>query len=86
MCEINIIYLSKKIAEIVSKEMRPETCVVFDEAHNIDNICVDSMSINLNRRTLDRAKVAWSFMCIMIIFLIFKYHEKKLYIDISYHI
>ncbi|KAF2350788.1 DNA helicase (DNA repair) Rad3 type [Trinorchestia longiramus] len=48
--------LDPKIAEIVSKEMKKETCVVFDEAHNIDNICVDSMSINLNKRVLDRAK------------------------------
>jgi len=48
--------LDPKISEIVSKEFKKETCVVFDEAHNIDNICIDSMSINLNRRTLDRAK------------------------------
>ncbi|KAA0201915.1 hypothetical protein HAZT_HAZT009353 [Hyalella azteca] len=48
--------LDPKIAEIVSKEMKKETCVIFDEAHNIDNICVDSMSINLNKRVLDKAK------------------------------
>ncbi|KAL7648131.1 UNVERIFIED_CONTAM: hypothetical protein RMT77_000032 [Armadillidium vulgare] len=50
--------LDPKIAEIVSKEMKKETCVVFDEAHNIDNTCVDSMSITINRRVLDKAKTA----------------------------
>ncbi|XP_076068552.1 general transcription and DNA repair factor IIH helicase subunit Xpd [Oratosquilla oratoria] len=50
--------LDPKIAEIVSKEMKGESCVVFDEAHNIDNICVDSMSIKINRRILDKAKTS----------------------------
>ncbi|XP_064080184.1 general transcription and DNA repair factor IIH helicase subunit XPD-like [Macrobrachium nipponense] len=48
--------LDPKISEIVSKEMKSEACVVFDEAHNIDNICVDSMSISINRKVLDKAK------------------------------
>uniref|UniRef100_A0A2P2I4Y2 General transcription and DNA repair factor IIH helicase subunit XPD n=1 Tax=Hirondellea gigas TaxID=1518452 RepID=A0A2P2I4Y2_9CRUS len=48
--------LDPKIADIVSKELKKETCVVFDEAHNIDNICVESMSMKLNRRVLDKAK------------------------------
>lgn len=50
--------LDPKISDIVSKEMKREACVVFDEAHNIDNICVDSMSININRKVLDKAKTA----------------------------
>lgn len=29
--------------------------VVFDEAHNIDNICVDSMSFKLNKGVLEAA-------------------------------
>ena len=33
--------LDPKIAEIVSKEMPRNAVVVFDEAHNIDNICID---------------------------------------------
>ena len=28
-------------------------CVVFDEAHNIDGICIDSMSVMISRKTLD---------------------------------
>ena len=37
--------LDPKIADIVSKEMPRNAVVVFDEAHNIDNICIDSMSV-----------------------------------------
>lgn len=47
--------LDPKIAEVVSKEMGRETCVVFDEAHNIDNVCIDSMSVKINRRTVERS-------------------------------
>ena len=28
--------------------------VVFDEAHNIDNICIDSMSVRLTKRLLNK--------------------------------
>ncbi|RNA13378.1 tfiih basal transcription factor complex helicase xpd subunit [Brachionus plicatilis] len=47
--------LDPKIAEIVSKDIPKESVVVFDEAHNIDNVCIDSMSLSLNRRLLQRA-------------------------------
>lgn len=47
--------LDPKIAGVVSKEMARETCVVFDEAHNIDNVCIQSMSVSITRRTIDRA-------------------------------
>jgi len=46
--------LDPKIADLVSKEMSRNSVVVFDEAHNIDNVCIESMSVNINRRTLDR--------------------------------
>uniref|UniRef100_A0A0G4HEZ2 DNA 5'-3' helicase n=1 Tax=Chromera velia CCMP2878 TaxID=1169474 RepID=A0A0G4HEZ2_9ALVE len=29
--------------------------VVFDEAHNIDNVCIEALSVNLTKETLDRA-------------------------------
>lgn len=48
--------LDPKIAEVVSKEMSKKSVVVFDEAHNIDNVCIDSMSVNITRRTLDRCQ------------------------------
>ncbi|XP_034416633.1 general transcription and DNA repair factor IIH helicase subunit XPD-like [Cyclopterus lumpus] len=41
--------LDPKIADLVS-------VVVFDDAHNIDNVCIDSMSVNISRRTLDRCQ------------------------------
>jgi DNA excision repair protein ERCC-2 len=50
--------LDPKIADIVSKELAKESVVVFDEAHNIDNVCVDSMSVKINRRMIDRSTSA----------------------------
>ena len=46
--------LDPKIAEIVSKDLARNTCIVFDEAHNIDNTCIDSMSVKISRRLVDR--------------------------------
>lgn len=46
--------LDPKIADLVSKELPKASVVVFDEAHNIDNVCIESMSVNINRRTLDQ--------------------------------
>lgn len=48
--------LDPKIAEIVSKELAKESVVVCDEAHNIDNVCIDSMSVKINRRTIERSQ------------------------------
>lgn len=45
--------LDPKIADLVSKELSKKSVVVFDEAHNIDNVCIESMSITVTRRTLD---------------------------------
>jgi DNA excision repair protein ERCC-2 len=47
--------LDPKIAEQVSKEMSKDAIVVFDEAHNIDNVCIESLSIDLTRPMLDSA-------------------------------
>ncbi|XP_041467884.1 general transcription and DNA repair factor IIH helicase subunit XPD-like [Lytechinus variegatus] len=47
--------LDPKIAEQVSKELSKQSCVVFDEAHNIDNVCIESMSVNISRKTLDKS-------------------------------
>lgn len=47
--------LDPKIADVVSKELAKSSVVVFDEAHNIDNVCIDSMSVKINRRIIDRA-------------------------------
>ncbi|XP_044730901.1 general transcription and DNA repair factor IIH helicase subunit XPD [Chrysoperla carnea] len=50
--------LDPKIAEVVSKELNREAVVVFDEAHNIDNVCIDSMSVKITRKTVDKASNA----------------------------
>ncbi|CAJ0963862.1 unnamed protein product, partial [Mesorhabditis belari] len=47
--------LDPKIAELVSKDFARKTCVVFDEAHNIDNVCIESMSVALSIRSVERA-------------------------------
>ncbi|TFL07611.1 DNA repair helicase [Pterulicium gracile] len=47
--------LDPKVAEQVSKEIDKDAIVVFDEAHNIDNVCIESLSIDLTRPMLDAA-------------------------------
>jgi len=47
--------LDPKVAEQVSKEMSKDAIVVFDEAHNIDNVCLESLSIDLTRPMLESA-------------------------------
>ena len=47
--------LDPKIAEIVSKTLPKQSVVVFDEAHNIDNVCIESMSLSLNKKLLQKA-------------------------------
>lgn len=48
--------LDPKIADLVSKEMSRNSIVVFDEAHNIDNVCIESMSVTITKRTIDRGQ------------------------------
>ncbi|CAH2314712.1 TFIIH basal transcription factor complex helicase XPD subunit [Pelobates cultripes] len=48
--------LDPKIADLVSRELAKKSVVVFDEAHNIDNVCIDSMSVTITRRTLERCQ------------------------------
>ncbi|PKA64061.1 DNA repair helicase UVH6 [Apostasia shenzhenica] len=47
--------LDPKVASIISKEMQRECVVVFDEAHNIDNVCIEALSVSIRRQTLDGA-------------------------------
>lgn len=59
LCNI-IIYsyhylLDPKIAERVSREMSKDGIVIFDEAHNIDNVCIESLSLDLTNDVLKRA-------------------------------
>lgn len=47
--------LDPKIAERVSRELSKDCIVVFDEAHNIDNVCIESLSIDITEDSLRRA-------------------------------
>ncbi|KAF8136351.1 hypothetical protein EV363DRAFT_1319374, partial [Boletus edulis] len=47
--------IDPKVADQVSKELSKDAIVVFDEAHNIDNVCIESLSIDLTRPMLDSA-------------------------------
>jgi DNA excision repair protein ERCC-2 len=43
------------VALQVSRELEKDCVVVFDEAHNIDNVCIEALSVNLRDKTLSAA-------------------------------
>ena len=45
--------LDPKVANLVSRELEAESIVVFDEAHNIDNVCIEALSVTLDRKSID---------------------------------
>ena len=47
--------LDPKVAKIVSKELEAESIIVFDEAHNIDSVCIEALSVTINDRGLEQA-------------------------------
>ncbi|GME91265.1 unnamed protein product [[Candida] boidinii] len=47
--------LDPKIGERVSKELSKDSIVIFDEAHNIDNVCIESLSLDVTDDILKRA-------------------------------
>lgn len=47
--------LDPKVAGFISKEMQRESVVVFDEAHNIDNVCIEALSVSVRKQTLEGA-------------------------------
>ena len=47
--------LDPKIANIVSTELQKDSIVIFDECHNIDNVCIESFSLSIDNRILDQA-------------------------------
>jgi DNA excision repair protein ERCC-2 len=42
--------------QMVSRELEKECVVVFDEAHNIDNVCIEALSVSLRQQTLNAAR------------------------------
>ncbi|KOS19810.1 DNA repair helicase RAD3 [Escovopsis weberi] len=47
--------LDPKIAERVSRDFSKDCIVVFDEAHNIDNVCIEALSTDITDDSLRRA-------------------------------
>jgi DNA excision repair protein ERCC-2 len=47
--------LDPKVAGMVSRELEAESVIVFDEAHNIDNVCIEALSVELDERALIKA-------------------------------
>lgn len=47
--------LDPKVAKAVSQELESESIIVFDEAHNIDSVCIEALSVDIHERTLDKA-------------------------------
>ncbi|KAJ1983804.1 TFIIH/NER complex ATP-dependent 5'-3' DNA helicase subunit [Dimargaris verticillata] len=45
--------LDPKVADLVSKELSRDAIVVFDEAHNIDNVCIEALSLDITRPVLE---------------------------------
>ncbi|KAF6032845.1 Xpd [Bugula neritina] len=46
--------IDPKIASVVSDELGKNSVVVFDEAHNIDNVCIESMSVKMTKKSLEK--------------------------------
>ena len=40
---------------MVSTEIESNAIIVFDEAHNIDSVCIEALSVTLNQRGLEQA-------------------------------
>ncbi|KAG5519851.1 hypothetical protein PMAC_000126 [Pneumocystis sp. 'macacae'] len=47
--------LDPKISEFISRELSKDCIVVFDEAHNIDNVCIESLSVDITEDSLKKA-------------------------------
>ena len=47
--------LDPKVAKLVSKELEAESIIVFDDAHNIDSVCIEALAVTINDRGLEQA-------------------------------
>ena len=47
--------LDPKVSKLVSKDIGPESTIVFDEAHNIDSVCIEALSVTIHDRGLEQA-------------------------------
>ncbi|KTW28921.1 DNA repair helicase rad15 [Pneumocystis carinii B80] len=46
--------LDPKISEYISRELSRDCIIVFDEAHNIDNVCIESLSVDITENSLKK--------------------------------
>ena len=52
----NYLYmLDPTLSQMIKNSEKESTIVVFDEAHNIDDICVESYTVRLNKGALQMA-------------------------------
>ena len=43
---------------MVSAELESSSVVVFDEAHNIDNVCIEALSVALDANGLEQSSAS----------------------------
>ena len=48
--------LDPKIASLISRDLEKESIVVFDEAHNIDSVCIEAYSVDVDKRVVQGAQ------------------------------
>eukprot|EP00871_Galdieria_phlegrea_P002952 jgi/Galph1/3658/GphlegSOOS_G2355.1 len=46
--------LDPKVSKMISEELDGQCVIVFDEAHNINDVCIDMMSVSLKKDTVSR--------------------------------
>lgn len=54
ICSYNYL-LDPKISNIISNDLDPNTILVFDEGHNIDNVCISSLSLHINQNMIQNS-------------------------------
>ena len=47
--------LDPKINDMVTKEMKKDCVVIFDEAHNIDDVCIEALTVKINRNIIEHS-------------------------------
>ena len=47
--------IDPRVSENIKKSLDKNSIIVFDEAHNIDDVCIEAYSVKLNRSLLEAA-------------------------------
>jgi len=48
--------INPRISNEVSQQLKSDCIIVFDEAHNIDNVCIEALSVKINRPIVQKAQ------------------------------